>query len=98
MTRPALLPIAQRGRREAKFRCELRLAQPHPLSHVSHIYVRHFDQRHANAIILAAGPRDRLLQSLDDPLTDSWALSGDTTLCRILSFARRFLPCLLFLP
>ena len=64
--RPALLPVSERGRRETELCRELRLAEPHLRADLSYVYMRHMHQRHADVIVVAARPGNRLLQSLDD--------------------------------
>jgi hypothetical protein len=42
---------------------------------LANIHLRHVNQRYANVIALSLGPRDRLLQSLDNTLANGLALS-----------------------
>ena len=80
--RPALLPVSQRRRRQAEPGRELRLAESHLPPDLANIHLRHVDQRYANVIVLSLGPRDRLLQSLDNALADGLALSRARRLLR----------------
>jgi hypothetical protein len=86
--RPALFPVAQRGRRETELRRELSLTQPHFRPNLTHVNLRHMHQRDADVVVLAVGPRDGLLQSFDDARADGRPLLRDAR--RLLHHPLRF--------